>query len=166
MRTPAFLKGAAAFVIVAAAGAGYVALPPPGARTTTLALADSGTTRLGQAIGPLAAAHPGLSGVMALPDGRDAFAARALFARAAERSLDVQYYIWRDDLTGLLLFDELRGAAARGVRVRLLLDDNNTAGLDPLLAALDADPHIEVRLFNPFRTLPGAALATCTISAG
>jgi putative cardiolipin synthase len=36
------------------------------------------------------------------------------------------------------------------VRVRLLLDDNNTTGLDPTLATLDAHPNIEVRLFNPF----------------
>ena len=152
MRAPRFLTGTAALVIAMAASSGCTALPPPGARTATLALADTGATRLGQAIAPLAAAHPGLSGVLALADGRDAFAARVLFARGAERSLDVQYYIWHDDLTGVLLFDELRSAAARGVRVRLLLDDNNTAGLDPLLAALDADPNIEVRLFNPFRS--------------
>ena len=150
MRAPAFLKGAAALAIVAAVVYGCTALPPLEPRVSSVALADTGATRLGQAIAPLAAAHPGVSGVVALPDGRDAFAARALFARGAERSLDVQYYIWRDDLTGVLLFDELRSAAARGVRVRLLLDDNNTAGLDPLLAALDADPNIEVRLFNPF----------------
>jgi len=150
MRAPVFLKGAAALAILAAAGYACTSLPPLAPRVATVALADTGATRLGQAIAPLAAAHPGVSGVLALPDGRDAFAARALFARSAERSLDVQYYIWRDDLTGVLLFDELRSAAARGVRVRLLLDDNNTAGLDPLLAALDADPNIEVRLFNPF----------------
>ena len=62
----------------------------------------------------------------------------------------MQYYIWHDDLTGTLLFEALHRAAERGVRVRLLLDDNNTAGLDGLLAALDAHPNIEVRLFNPF----------------
>ncbi|HMA24281.1 MAG TPA: phospholipase D-like domain-containing protein, partial [Gemmatimonadaceae bacterium] len=73
-----------------------------------------------------------------------------LLARSAQRSLDVQYYIWRGDLTGSLLFEALRAAADRGVRVRLLLDDNNTAGLDTRLAALDAHPNIEVRLFNPF----------------
>ena len=73
-----------------------------------------------------------------------------LLARAAERSLDVQYYIWKDDLCGRLLFGALREAAERGVRVRLLLEDNNSAGLDPTLAALDAHPNIEVRLFNPF----------------
>ena len=152
MRAPSLLKWAAALGIVAALAAGCTPLPPLEGRTATLALLDTGSTRLGRAIAPLAAAHPGLSGVLALPDGRDAFAARVLFARGAERSLDVQYYIWHDDLTGVLLLDALRDAAARGVRVRLLLDDNNTAGLDPLLAALDADPNIEIRLFNPFST--------------
>ena len=53
-------------------------------------------------------------------------------------------------MTGNLLFQALRQAADRGVRVRLLLDDNNTSGMDALLAALDAHPNIEVRLFNPF----------------
>ena len=148
MRAPALLKGVAALVI--AASACGCSAPPLGQRTVTVALADTGTTQLGEAIAPLAAQNPGLSGVLALADGRDAFAARVLFARSAERSLDVQYYIWRDDLTGVLMLDELRSASARGVRVRLLLDDNNTAGLDPMLAGLDADPNIEVRLFNPF----------------
>jgi putative cardiolipin synthase len=68
----------------------------------------------------------------------------------AERSLDIQYYIWRDDMTGTLLFQALRDAADRGVRVRLLLDDNNTPGLDPILSVLDSHPNIEIRLFNPF----------------
>jgi putative cardiolipin synthase len=86
-----------------------------------------------------------------LPDGRDAFAARALLADAAERTLDARYYIWHNDLSGSLLFRALRRAADRGVRVRLLLDDNNTGSLDGLLAALHAHPSIEVRLFNPFR---------------
>jgi len=95
-------------------------------------------------------AHPGLSGVYLLPDARDAFAARQLLAQTAERTLDVRYYIWRNDISGTLLFEALRAAADRGVRVRLLLDDNNTSGLDPLLAALDSHPNIEVRLFNPF----------------
>src|SRR5690606_33607887 len=90
------------------------------------------------------------SGIYPLLEGRDAFAARLLLARAAERSIDAQYYIWRNDLTGHLLFSALYDAAERGVRVRLLLDDNRTGGLDPLLAALDAHPNIEIRLFNPF----------------
>ena len=52
----------------------------------------------------------------------------------ADRTLDVQYYIWHDDLSGNLLFEALLRAADRGVRVRLLLDDNNTGGMDPIAA--------------------------------
>ncbi|MGX4642684.1 phospholipase D family protein [Massilia sp. SYSU DXS3249] len=150
MRAPLFLKGAAALVLVAAATCACTPLPPLEPRPASVALSDTGSTRLGRALAPLAERHPGLSGIHPLADGRDAFAARVLLARAAERSLDVQYYIWRDDLTGVLLFDELRSAATRGVRVRLLIDDNNTAGLDPVLSALGREPNIEVRLFNPF----------------
>ncbi|WP_081897336.1 phospholipase D family protein [Massilia sp. BSC265] len=147
---PALRRGAVALVIVAVAAYGCSALPPLGQRVASFALDGTHTTRLGQAIAPQAAAHPGRSGVTPLIDGRDAFAARVLLARSAERSLDVQYYIWRDDLTGTLMLDALRDAATRGVRVRLLLDDNNTSGLDPALAALDREPNVEVRLFNPF----------------
>jgi putative cardiolipin synthase len=99
-----------------------------------------------------------MSGVFPLPGARDAFAARAVLAGAAERTLDVQYYIWHQDLSGTLLFDALHRAARRGVRVRLLLDDNQTAGLDPALAALDAHPNIEVRVFNPFKVRRWRAL--------
>jgi putative cardiolipin synthase len=41
-------------------------------------------------------------------------------------------------------------AADRGVRVRLLLDDIQTAGYDAGMAALDSHPNFEVRIFNPF----------------
>ena len=128
-------------------------LAPPEGRTLSsgLPMHDSQTTSLGRVIAPLAQAHPGESGAFPLPDARDAFAARILLARAAERTLDVQYYIWRLDTTGTLLLEALHEAADRGVRVRLLLDDNGIAGLDTVLAALDQHPQIEVRLFNPFR---------------
>ena len=113
-------------------------------------LQDTSETRLGKAALPRVQAHPGKSGVFALSDGREAFAARVLLADASERSLDIQYYIWNGDKTGTLLFESLRRAADRGVRVRLLLDDNGTVGLDTVLAALDTHPNIQVRLFNPF----------------
>ena len=129
---------------------GCAGLPSLQDRPRSTADLDTGATRLGRAhaAGPLA--HPGKSGVHALADGRNAFAARVLLAQAAERTLDVQYYIWHKDMTGTLLFAALRDAADRGVRVRLLLDDQGSAGLDSLLSALDAHPGIEVRLFNPF----------------
>ena len=97
-----------------------------------------------------AAQNPGIRAFFALRNGRDAFAARIWLVDHAERTLDAQSYIWRNDLSGMLLFDSLFRAAERGVRVRLLLDDNNTTGLDAMLAALDAHANIEVRLFNPF----------------
>ncbi len=115
----------------------------------TTALKDTDATRLALGIAPGLAAHPGKTGTYALSRGRDAFAARVLLAGAAERSLDVQYYIWHGDHTGYLLFEALWQAAERGVRVRLLLDDNNTGGLDATIAALDAHANIEVRLYNP-----------------
>jgi putative cardiolipin synthase len=99
---------------------------------------------------PAAAAGPAPSGIHPLFDSREAFAARLALAQRATRSLDVQYYIWRNDTTGRLLFEALCAAADRGVRVRLLLDDNNTSDLDDVLASLDAHPGVEVRLFNPF----------------
>src|SRR5690625_3783688 len=113
-------------------------LPPLDDRPSSQAITNTADTRLGQVVTPLAAANPGNSGIVALTDDHDAFAVRALLAEAAERSLDVQYYIWQRDLSGTLLFEALHRAADRGVRVRLLLDDNNTRGLDPVLAALDA----------------------------
>jgi len=125
-------------------------LPAAVQRTASAALTSTDDTRLGQALAPELAAHPGRSGILPLIAAQEAFAARVTLAHAAERSLDLQYYIWRGDTTGQLLFEAAWEAAERGVRVRLLIDDNNTGGLDGTYAALDAHPNIEVRLFNPF----------------
>jgi cardiolipin synthase C len=115
-------------------------------------MSAAGASGLGRAIAPLVAAHPGHCGIHPLRDPQEAFAARALLAAAAEHTLDVQCYIWHADVSGTLLFDALRAAADRGVQIRLLLDDANTAGLDPILLVLDQHPRIAVRLFNPFRS--------------
>jgi putative cardiolipin synthase len=128
----------------------YFRLPPLEARASDSNVSDVLMTALGRAVDAQCAAHPACSGVYELRDGSDALAARLLLIDAAEKSLDVQYYIWRNDLSGTLLFEALLRAADRGVQVSLLLDDNNTTGLDERLAALDAHAKIEVRLFNPF----------------
>ena len=127
-------------------------LPPLAERSASVALelTTAQATQLGRAFAPELSQRPGLSGIHPLSHPHDAFAARALLARAAERTLDVQYYIWRGDITGTLLLAELLAAADRGVRVRLLLDDVGTAGLDAPLAAIGGHPLVEVRLFNPF----------------
>ncbi|MFN9029041.1 MAG: phospholipase D family protein [Betaproteobacteria bacterium] len=142
--------------------AGCASLPPLTSRAETRVLTDTEDTMLGRAQVDTERASAGKSGIYPLAQGLDAFAARAVLARLAERSLDVQYYIWRDDTTGVLLLQALHEAAERGVRVRLLLDDLGTHGLDASLAALDAHPNIEVRLFNPFasRKWRGVSLLT------
>ena len=131
-------------------------LTPPATGTPSHALAlQPAQTEIDRELAPMLAANPGKTGVLLLPDGLDAFAARAMATRRAGRSLDLQYYIWHDDLTGHLLAREVYGAAERGVRVRLLLDDMNAEGLDPQLMTLDAHPNIELRLYNPFRNRAG-----------
>ena len=147
--SPSTLSRSAAALLVALLS-GCASLPSIEPRTVSSALTDTTGSSIGQAVRPLVDAHPDRSGLLRLVNGRDAFAARARLADAAERSLDVQYYIWQDDLTGTLLVDALRRAAGRGVRVRLLLDDNGTHGLDDVIASLVVQPNIEVRLFNPF----------------
>ncbi|HYN62139.1 MAG TPA: phospholipase D family protein [Rubrivivax sp.] len=137
-------------------------MPSLEGRTASSALADTSGTRLGRALATEAAAHPGKSGIHALANPRDAFAARAVLAAVADKSLDVQYYIWHGDTAGYLLFEALWRAAERGVHVRLLLDDNNTAGMDPTLAALDAHPNLELRLYNPFVQRGARALGYLT----
>ena len=138
-----------AAIALAALLAGCASLPPLEGRTATTAFADTAGTRLGRAVAADVAANPGKTGIHPLSEPQAAFAVRVALAAAAEKSLDVQYYIWHGDQVGYLLFEALWQAAERGVRVRLLLDDLNTGGLDPTIAAFDAHPNIEVRLYNP-----------------
>ena len=90
------------------------------------------------------------SGFQLLPVASAAYETRLALANQAERSLDVQTFIFSADDTGRYLLDALRAAAVRGVRVRLLVDDLNTAGTDAMLAGFAGEPNVEVRLFNPF----------------
>lgn len=108
-------------------------------------------TPLGEAIKPFVEMHPNKSGIHLLGNPRDAFSARVLLAQNAERTIDVQYYIWEKDVTGTLLLEAINAAAKRGVRIRLLLDDNGIAGLDDALVALSTLDNVQVRIFNPFR---------------
>jgi putative cardiolipin synthase len=130
--------------------AACASLPTQVERAPTTALANTDDTPLGRAVVARVSANPGKSGIYPLNSGVDAFAARIVLARAAQRSLDLQYYVWHGDTPGRLLAQAVWEAAERGVRVRILVDDANLAGLDRMFAALDAHPSIEVRLFNPF----------------
>jgi len=113
-------------------------------------------TELDRRIGRATAAHPDESGLLLLEENLDAFAARGISARLAERSLDLLYYIWNDDLTGHLLMAEMLTAAERGVRVRLLVDDIGTGHSSDAMSAIAHHPLIEIRIFNPTRARPGS----------
>ena len=134
---------------------GCASLPPDVERTPSDALFVSEQTALGSLALDAAGPHPGKSGFTLLDAGRAAFLQRAALIEAAERSIDAQYYIWNSDVSGRYLARRLLLAADRGVRVRLLLDDFNTAGRDLVFAALASHPRIEVRIYNPFATREG-----------
>ena len=127
-------------------------------------LADTATTRLGDAIEPLVAKHsPEQSGFYPIDDGINALAARLLLSKYADKSIDVQYYLIKDDIVGRVFIASLLEAADRGVRVRLLLDDMFTSGYDVGLGALDSHPNFEIRIFNPFnRGFAGRAKSALT----
>lgn len=133
-------------------------LPSEPARPASIALAASPNTALGalalRATTRAASADPAVasarSGLRPMPDADIALDARITLIRRAQASLDLQYYQVGNDVTGHLFLRELRDAAQRGVRVRLLIDDFYTHGMDPLLRGLAAHPNVELRLFNPF----------------
>ncbi len=90
------------------------------------------------------------SGFVLLDTGPEAFAFRDVLAGVADKTLDVQYYLWKSDVAGLRLTQGLVNAADRGVRVRFLLDDQHAGDDEHILLELDQHPNIEIRLFNPF----------------
>ncbi|QCP50514.1 phospholipase D family protein [Trinickia violacea] len=126
--------------------------PPANAldRPVTHALPASADTPLSEALAPLEKTHPGASGFVLLPRGAEALQMRVALARAATKTLDMQYYIADEDVTGKLMLAAALYAADRGVHVRLLVDDLNFKDIDNTMAALNTHPNIEVRVFNPF----------------
>lgn len=116
----------------------------------SLAIQDANATALGTiATRTLQGSAGDDSALHLLPGGLEALAARVALIERAERSVDAQYYIWRDDASGELLATALWRAAERGVRVRILLDDWGSRPTERELGMLAAHPNVEVRLFNP-----------------
>jgi putative cardiolipin synthase len=137
---------------------GCASLPKPSPEWSSRHPLETTNTAWARTVAPAAAAHQGLSGVELLRYGQDALSARLALADTAERTLDMQYFLWRPDASGQLLAEQAVRAADRGVRVRLLLDDVGSSASDEVLLALDNHTNIEVRVFNPvanrsFRTL-------------
>ena len=120
-------------------------------KTATYAQKDLGDTSLGKMAETLATGKPDdESGFLLLDRGHNALAWRLFMADKAERTIDAQYFLWKNDRVGRLFTQHLLDAADRGVRVRLLVDDSMTES-DPLyLARLGAHPNAEVRIYKPF----------------
>jgi putative cardiolipin synthase len=128
-------------------------LPPRGVVEYSNAITDTESTVLGQVAGR--STRSGYSGVALLPAGEFAFGARSALTAKAERSIDVQYFHLHFDPAGSEFLRELRDAARRGVRVRLLVDDLHAAGTYRLLTGLAAHDGVQVRLFNPLPVRQG-----------
>lgn len=132
----ALLAACGALPIALERSAGYAAAPD---RSTRLAKIVADSTPPGE--------H---SGFRLMPLGVYSLDARIQLAQRAQQSLVVQYYQLENDATGRLLMRAVREAAARGVQVRVLVDDLYTAKSQQPLLALSRTPNVEVRLFNPF----------------
>ena len=127
---------------------------PPGAefpKHESVALAEPSETNLGSQFVRAARLHPGDSGFRIISVGADGFRARAQLIDAAQRTLDLQYYIFRGDATGRMLTDHLARAADRGVRIRILIDDGDTVSGDEQILRLLTHQSVELRIFNPAR---------------
>ena len=139
---------------------GCAALPTDVQRPVSTALENNLNTRLGKDVASRAAAASTRndSGFALLGSAELAFTSRMSLIKAAEKTLDLQYYAVHADDTTDRMFDALREAAARGVRVRILLDDFNTAGKDAQVLKLAFEKNIEMRLFNPLPSNRASAL--------
>lgn len=144
---------------------GCASLPAHQPAPPRFAVSDvSGTLLARAAAATLPASEPELSGFRLLPEGPTAFNARIDLAQRAQVSIDAQYYLIADDPIGRRFLRVLRDAAARGVRVRLLVDDLYATGQDEILAGLAAFPNVEVRLYNPLPVRAGSIATRLLLS--
>ena len=93
--------------------------------------------------------NPEISGATLIEDGLSAFVIRAAFARMATKTIDLQTYIYSNDFSSKVLIGELKRAADRGVKIRILLDDYGTKSDIVDVMLLNQHPNIEVKVFNP-----------------
>ena len=135
------------FVFLLAGCAGT--LPPRVHETPSIAIAAPAGSPLAD-IAARAGLDADTTATWPLQQAAFALDARIAAIEHATTSVDIQTYLVADDTTGRQVLRALRDAAGRGVRVRLLVDDIYTAGLDALLLGLASHANAEVRLFNPF----------------
>ncbi len=156
-RSPWFLILVCAMLLT-----GCAKLPDNYERTTSFAFEPDAESKLYETAVKVVGPDLKESAYLLLGNGLDAFVARAVLARVAEKSIDAQYYLLHNDVVGKLFINELLEAADRGVRVRLLVDDMDMEGREFGTAVLDSHPNIEVRLFNPFGRNTGRFLQFIT----
>jgi len=125
----------------------YFDLPP---RQESRKFDNTAATALGRACSSWIETQSERSAVYRLDSGLEALDARIGLIKYAEKSIDIQSYLLRDDQSGNRIVLALVGAANRGVRVRLLMDDAVTEPIDAGLMAINEHPNIEIRVFNPF----------------
>ncbi len=164
-----FLRFCSAACIALLAWPWRLRLAPREGRSHSQAIAATADTPLGQTahhLRQLAEAPESITAIVPLDSPQEAFAARHFLIQQATHSLDVQYYIWRADTSGLMLLGDLLAAADRGVRVRLLLDDGGTAGMDSLLHTLTPTPRLRCACSTPLCCAGPKCWAMClTFSA-
>jgi putative cardiolipin synthase len=155
-------------LLLAAWAAGCSSLPANVQRTASQAFAAPEQTALGQFVSLRHAQDRARSdsGFVLLGGVDLAYAARFALIRAAQRSIDLQYYAIHADGSTEMLLEELRRAARRGVRVRVLLDDFNTVGKDAQVLRLAFEPNVEVRLFNPLAGPRDSLIGRIVVSVG
>ncbi|HEY6086401.1 MAG TPA: phospholipase D-like domain-containing protein, partial [Burkholderiaceae bacterium] len=158
LRPPRALLLATAWLGLSFALSGCATLPQGGSVNgpVSMAMAPSTQTRLAITAHKALEREEHASAFKLLPVASAAYRTLIELATQAERSLDFQTFVLHGDASGAMLLRSLRDAAARGVRVRVLIDDLQTDSAEPLLSNLAAFEGIEVRLINPFVRLRGS----------
>jgi len=129
------------------AGCATVSFDQPKSYST--AITNSGNTTLGRAVAKWSALHEEMSGFYPLNRGMDALGVRLRLAEIAEKTIDLQYFLMKNDTAGAVMVNALLKSADRGVRVRFLLDDIFTTVPDRSFLLMNQHPNIEIRIFNP-----------------
>ena len=129
------------------AGCATVSFDRP--KPASTAITDTADTPIGQYAASIKTLHNGNSGFYPLWEGMDALGVRLRLAESAAKSIDLQYFLMKNDTAGAVIANALLKAADRGVRIRFLLDDVFTTVPDDSFLLINQHPNIEIRIFNP-----------------
>ena len=158
------LRSSAAVMLLLAAGC--ASLPPAPEKTPSAAFDRPEATAVGALVAGTAAEHPDTSGYALLDTGRKAFEARVFFTELAERSLDLQYYIWESDTTGRVLGERLIRAAPLVLRERagttflIVGEGEQSAALSAMAGDLGVSEKVVLAGSLPRATLPDVYAAS------